>query len=210
MAYVTVSRQYGAGGSEVARRVAEQLGWTVVDKEFVGAVAARAGVPVEAVAAHEERVPSLMARLARALAVSSPEMFVPLAETGGEPDETTLVAVTERVVREAAAHGRVVLVGRGGQAILSGTPREEALHVYVTAPRAERVRVVAARLGVPEPEAARTVDTTDADRDRYVQRHYRRRRDDPANYHLVVNTALLGYDGAADLIVAAARRRSWS
>jgi cytidylate kinase len=210
MAYVTVSRQYGAGGSEVARRVAEQLGWTVVDNEFVGAVAARAGVPVEAVAAHEERVPSLMTRLARALAVSSPETFVPLAATGGEPDEATLVAVTERVIREAAAGGRVVLVGRGAQALLAAAADQDALHVYVTAPRAALVRVIAARLGLPEAEAARTVDTTDADRDRYVQRHYHRRRDDPANYHLVVNTGLLGYDGAAGLVAAAARRRGWA
>ena len=89
MAYVTVSRQYGAGGSEVARRVAEQLGWTVVDNEFVGAVATRAGVPVEEVAAHEERVPSLMARLARALAVSSPETFVPLAATAASRTRRT-------------------------------------------------------------------------------------------------------------------------
>ena len=209
MAYVTISRQYGAGGSEVARRVAEQLGWTVVDNEFVGAVAAQAGVPVEAVATHEERVPSLMARLARALAISSPETFVPLAATGGEPDEANLVAVTERVIREAAAGGRVVLVGRGAQALLADAADQEGLHVYVTAPRAERVRVIAERLELPEAEAARTVDGTAADRDRYVQRHYRRRRDDPANYHLVVNTALLGYDGAADLVGAAARRRGW-
>jgi hypothetical protein len=118
MAYVTVSRQYGAGGSEVARRVAEQLGWTVVDNEFVGAVAARAGVPVEAVAAHEERVPSLMARLARALAVSSPETFVPLAATGGEPDEANLVAVTERVIRSRGGRPR----GAGG-ARGAGAPR---------------------------------------------------------------------------------------
>jgi cytidylate kinase len=208
MAIVTISRKYGAGGSEVGRRVAEQLGWTVIDNEFVSAVATQAGLPAEAVAVHEERVPSLILRLGRALASSSPEMFVPGAAPS-EPEEERLVAVTERVIREAAAHGRVVLVGRGGQALLAGTPEPEALHVYVTAPRDARVRVVMERLGLPEVEAARTVDTTDADRDRYVQRYYRRRRDEPANYHLVVNTALLGYDGAADLVVAAARRRGW-
>jgi cytidylate kinase len=208
MAIVTISRKYGAGGSEVGRRVAEQLGWTVIDNEFVSAVATQAGLPAEEVAAHEERVPSLIIRLGRALASSSPEMFVPGAAPT-EPEEERLVAVTERVIQEAAAHGRVVLVGRGGQALLAGTPEPEALHVYVTAPRDARVRVVMERLGLPEVEAARTVDTTDADRDRYVQRYYRRRRDDPANYHLVVNTALLGYDGAADLVVAAAHRRGW-
>ena len=209
MAVVTVSRQYGAGGSEVARRIAAQLGWTVIDNEFVGAVAAQAGLPAEAVAAQEERVPSLMARLARALAISSPEVLV--ANTAGalEADEARLVEVTERVIREAAAHGRVVLVGRGAQALLAGAKEQDALHVYVTAPREDRIRVVTERHGLSLAEAAHAVDRTDADRDRYVQRHYRRRRDDAANYHLVVNTALLGYDGAADVVVTAARRRGW-
>jgi len=209
VAVVTVSRQYGAGGSEVARRIAAQLGWTVIDNEFVGAVAAQAGLPAEAVAAQEERVPSLMARLARALAISSPEVLV--ANTAGalEADEARLVEVTERVIREAAAHGRVVLVGRGAQALLAGAKEQDALHVYVTAPREDRIRVVTERHGLSLAEAAHAVDRTDADRDRYVQRHYRRRRDDAANYHLVVNTALLGYDGAADVVVTAARRRGW-
>jgi cytidylate kinase len=210
MAVITVTRQYGAGGSEVARRVAALLGWTVIDNEFVSAVAAQAGLPDETVAANEERVPSLMARLARALAVSSPEMFVPLAATGEEPDEAALAAVTERVVREAAAHGRLVLVGRGGQSILSRTPHSEALHVYVTAPRDARIAAVMERLHLSAQDAAHVADTTDADRDRYVHRFYGRRRDDPANYHLVVNTALLGFDGAAATIVCAASQRGWS
>jgi cytidylate kinase len=210
VAVITVTRQYGAGGSEVARRVAALLGWTVIDNEFVSAVAAQAGLPPEAVAASEERVPSLMARMAQALAVSSPEVFVPVETTGEAPDEAALAAVTERVVREAAAHGRVVIVGRGGQSILARIPHSEALHVYVTAPRDVRVAAVMQRLGVSAHDAAHVADTTDADRDRYVHRFYGRRRDDPANYHLAVNTALLGFDGAAATIVCAASQRGWS
>jgi len=209
MAVITITRQYGAGGSEVARRVAERLHWAVIDNEFVSAVAAQAGLPAEAVAASEERVPSLIARLGRALAASSPEMFVPSAAATAEVEEERLVAVTERVVREAAAQGRVVLVGRGGQAILAGTPNQDALHVYVTAPRDARIGAAMQRLGLSAAEAARAADTTDADRDRYVHRYYGRRRDDPTNYHLVVNTALLGFDGAADVIVCAAGQRGW-
>jgi cytidylate kinase len=210
MAAITVTRQFGAGGSEVARRVAALLGWTVIDNEFVSAVAAQAGLPAEAVAANEERVPSLMARLARALAVSSPEVFVPVESPGEPPDEERLAAVTEHVIREAAAHGRVVIVGRGGQSILAKTPHSAALHVYVTAPRDARVAAVMERLGLSEQDAAHVADTTDADRDRYVHHFYGRRRDDPANYHLVVNTALLGFDGAAAIIVCAAGQRGWS
>ncbi len=209
MAVVTITRQYGAGGSLVAQRVAEHLGWTVIDNEFVGEVAKRAGLPPEEIAAREERAPSLLERLAAALALSAPEMFAPAATVeGAEGDEERLIRITERVIAEAAAHGRVVLVGRGATAYL-GTAEEgaQALHVYVVAPRAVRVRTVMARLALDEAEAARTVHEIDAARERYLERYYRRRRDDAANYHLVVNTAWLGYDGAADAITELAHRR---
>ena len=211
MAVITITRQYGAGGSLVARTVAEGLGWTVIDNEFVGEVAKRAGLPAETVAAREERGPSLLERLSRTLAAAAPEMFVPSASVTGEPDEDALRRITERVIAEAAAHGRVVLVGRGATGYLA-TAREaaEALHAYVVAPRDVRIRTVMSRLGIAEDEAGRTVHDIDAARERYLEQHYGRRRDDASNYHLVVNTAWLGYDGAAGLIVDLARRRGMS
>ena len=218
MSVVTITRQYGAGGSAIARRVAETLGWTLIDNEFVQQVAARAHLPVATVAAREERVPSLMQRLVRTLANAPPEAFV---ATGGpgpaatavaaeeQPDEEQIVGTTERVIAEAAQHGRVVLVGRGAQAVLAKASPEAALHVYVVAPREQRVRTVMQRLSMQEREAAQVTDATDAHRDRYVQRWYGRRRQDPANYHMVLNTGWLGYDGAAALVVSAVTSRGW-
>jgi len=208
MAVVTITRQYGAGGSLVAQLVAERLGWTVIDNEFVGEVAKRAGLPPEDVAAREERAPSLLERLAAALALAAPEMVGPAAQVeDAEADEPRLIRITEHVIAEAAAQGRVVLVGRGASAYL-GTAGEgaEALHVYVVAPTAARVRAVMERQSQSEAEATRAIHEIDAARERYLERYYRRRRDDAANYHLVVNTAWLGYDGAADLIVELAHR----
>lgn len=210
MAVVTITRQYGAGGSAVAKLVANALDWTLIDNEFVDEVAKRAGLAVEAVAAREERAPSLMERLVRALATASPETFVPAAASGDEPDEETLVRMAQRVIDQAAAHGRAVMVGRGAQAYLARASAGDALHAYVVAPRAARIREVMARLGVDEQQAARTVDDTDAARDRYVERFYGLSRQDPARYHLVLNTGFLGHDGAADLVVSAARRRGWA
>jgi cytidylate kinase len=209
MAVITITRQYGAGGSLVARLIAERLGWTVIDNEFVGEVAKRAGLPPEEIAAREERAPSLLERLATALALSAPEMFAPAASVeGAEADEERLIRITERVIAEAAAHGRVVLVGRGATAYL-GTAGEgaHALHVYVVAPGPVRIKTVMERQSLTEVEATRTVQEIDAARERYLERYYRRRRDDAATYHLVVNTAWLGYEGAADLVVELARRR---
>jgi len=209
MSIITITRQYGAGGSIVARLVAERLGWTVIDNEFVGEVAQRAGLPPEEIAAREERAPSLLERLAAALALSSPEMFAPAAAAeNAEAGEDRLIRITERVIAEAAAHGRAVLVGRGAAACLGAADGSDGtLHVYLVAPLADRVKTAMARLSVDEAEAARTVEEIDASRERYLERYYRRRRDDSTNYHVVVNTAWLGYDGAADTIVELARRR---
>jgi len=208
VAVITITRQYGAGGSLVAQRVAEALGWTVIDNEFVGEVATRAGLAAEEVAAREERAPSLLERLSRTLAASAPEMFVPTATATVEPDEEALLRVTERVIAEAAAHGRVVLVGRGATAFLATAPeRATALHVYVVAPREVRVATVMSRFGLSESDAVKAVDDTDAARERYLERHYGRRRDDASNYHLVVNTAWLGYEGATEAVAHLARRQ---
>jgi len=205
---ITVTRQYGSGGSDIARRTATTLAWTVIDNEFVDEVARRAGLPAEEVAAREERAPGLLERLARTLAVASPEMFVTAA---GVPrvgvDEATIVTVTERIITEAAAGGRVVLVGRGAQAILGQRP--ESLHVYVVASRTWRMQRAIERLGVAPDDAGRVLDETDRGRDRYVNEHYGRDRQNPANYDMVLNAERLTIEGAAAALVTEVRRRGW-
>jgi cytidylate kinase len=207
---ITISRQYGAGGSEVAARVASTLGWRVVDNELVERVAARAGLTPEDVAQREERVSTFIERLARTVVAATPELVVPPEADGTAPSlsEADLVRLTERVVEEAAAGGRVVLVGRAAPAVLAR--ERDAIHVKVVAPRDWRVRAVAERLGVPPEDAARLTDETDRNRARYHRQHYQRDWGDPANYHLVLNTAALGLDGAAAMIVARARALGWS
>jgi len=203
---ITVTRQYASGGSDVAHRVAVALGWTVIDNEFVDQVAERAGLPAAEVAQLEERAPGLLERLARTLAIASPEMFLASAAAPRvEQDETTIVQVTERVIAEAAAHGRIVLVGRGAQAVLARRP--DALHVYVVASKPWRMQLAVERLGVDPARAEQVVDETDRQRDQYVRTYYGRQRHDFANYDLVVNSERLGLDGAAAVVVAEARRR---
>jgi CMP/dCMP kinase len=204
---ITLTRQYASGGSEVARLVAAQLQWEVIDNEFVDQVARRAGIAPDEVAQRDERAPGLLERLARTLAAGSPETLVAPAAAGVEPDEAAIVQLTERVITEAAAHGRIVLVGRGAQAVLAQRP--DALHVYVVASKPWRVRLAVERLGVNPTEADKVVDETDRRRDQYVKTYYRRHRQDVVNYDLIVNTERLGVEGAAAVIVGEARRRGW-
>lgn len=206
---ITVTRQYASGGSDIAQRVARALEWLVIDNEFVDEVARRVGLAREEVAEREERAPGLLERLARTLAVASPEMFM-TAESVPHPeqDESKIVKMTERVIAEAAAHGRVVLVGRGAQALLARRP--DALHVYVVASKPWRMQLAIERLGIDPGAAEKVVDETDRQRDQYVKAHYGRHRPDVVNYDLVVNTERLGVEGATAAIVAEARRRGWS
>ena len=203
MAVVTISRQYASGGSSIAGSVAQALGWTLIDNEFVDRVAERAGLTKEEVAEREEKVPSLIDRLARTLADTSPELFLPPGRVQPvvDPDHS-IVPVTQAIITEAVGHGNTVIVGRGAQAFLA--EREDVLHVFVAAPRAHRVDAAVERLGISPKEAARKVDETDAQRKAYVKRHYGRDWTDPTNYHVIVNTALLGLEQATATVLATA------
>lgn len=205
---ITITRQYASGGSDIAHRVAHGLGWTIIDNEFVDEVARRAGLPATEVARREERTPGLLERVARTLAIASPELFISGPSVPQvERDEATIVKITERIILEAAGEGRVVLVGRGAQAVLAQHP--DALHVFVVASREWREQLAVERLSVHPAQAAKLIEETEHRRDQYVKRHYQRQRDDPTRYDLVVNSERLGFEGAATLIVTEAKRRGW-
>src|SRR5213594_3692036 len=178
---ITITRQYASGGADVARRVARELRWDVIDNEFVDEVARRAGLPPDAVAQRDERAPGLLERLARTLAAGSPELFIATAGIPRvDPDEAAIVRLTERVIAQ----------------------RPDALHVYVVAPKPWRLKLAVERLGVNPAEVDKVVDETDRQRDQCVRTYYGRQRQDVVNYDMVVNTEKLGIDGAAALVVA--------
>jgi CMP/dCMP kinase len=205
MPVITLSRMFGSGGSEVAARVADSLGWSLLDNALVDRVAARLGrTPVE-VKAIEERVPSLAERLAEALALGSPEIVSPSMSAPLPPTEERLLEVTERVIDDAVARGPVVLVGRGAQSYLA--QRSDALHVFCYAPRPALIARVVEREGITPDEAGRRVDETNKRREQYVRRYWHRSWTQPESYHLCLNTEWLGIDGAADLITQVARER---
>jgi cytidylate kinase len=204
---ITITREYASGGSDIAQLAAQALGWTLVDNEFVDAVARQAGLPRAEVAQREERAPGLLERLARTLAVASPELQGGVAVSEAERDEAAIHKITERIIHEAAEVGRVVLVGRGAQAILARRP--DALHVYVVGSKPWRVRFAVERMGIDPARAEKVLEETDRHRDEYVKTYYGRARRDAANYDLVVNAERLGLEGAAALVVAEVKRRGW-
>jgi CMP/dCMP kinase len=205
MPVITISRMYGSEGSEVAERVARSLHWALFDNAMIDAIAERSGLTRAEVTAQDERVPSMVERLASALSLGSPEIMPPVPAGPMETTEERIVAVTRRVIDEALQAGPAVFVGRGAQCLLA--ERADALHVFCFASRAALRRYAMERFNVDPAEAERRVSDMNKQREQYVKRHWNRNWLAHENYHLCLNTGWLGTDGAAHLIVEAARRQ---
>lgn len=205
MSIVTISRQYGSGGSEVAERVARALDWQLYDNALADEVAARLGVSTSELSAREERLPSLGERLAAAISLGAPEVMPMVGDVAVPPSEERIVEVTARVMEEAVLAGPAVLVGRGAQCMLA--TRSDALHVFCYAPLEALTAYAVSNLGLAAVDARAHVLAMNRRREEYVKRHWAREWRDLANYHLCVNTAWLGLDGAAELIERVARER---
>ena len=200
---ITISRLFGSGGSDVARTVSAQLGWTLLDNAFIERIAAGLHATPAEVEAIDEKGPTLAERLADALAYGTAEVLSTPMHTPFRPGEGRLVEVTRQVIDDAVARGPIVVVGRGAQIRLEG--RTDALHVLCSAPRDALVARVAARESLGLAEAAQRVDEENRRRAQFVRRHWDRDWLDASHYHLCVDTSRVGIDGAAALVVEWAR-----
>ena len=205
--FITLSRQFAAGGSEVAALVADTLGWTVIDNAFIDEIASRTGYSREDVESLEERVPTFMERLAQSSALSFPDVMLSTPQLTDEPEQRKLARLSRDLVAELGRRDRMVFVGRAAAAVLA---REtDAIHVRLVASKPRRIRNAVERLGLTEQEAPRVLEDTDHNRYEYHREYYGRDWRDPVNYHMVLNTELLGWKGTADLIVSRARKLGW-
>ena len=199
---VTISRSIGAGGEEIGRAVAQELGFRYADEEIIVKAAEKAGVSPEAVA-QVEHTPGLIVRILEAMARTDPEGWAGPAAQLPSVDRSAYEGLIERVIRETANEGSVVIVAHGASVPLAGMTG--LLRVLVTASPELRVERVAKRGTVGDAAAKRTVAESDRQRREYLRRFYGVGRELPTHYDLVVNTDVLTMPLAAKLIASAAR-----
>jgi cytidylate kinase len=196
---ITISREYGSGGAEIARRVAERLGWKLIDSSLIEEIARLAKVTPEMARRYDERVNPWFERLIKAVWRGGFEGSASRVEAGAF-DAEEMAQLAMRVIREAAGLGHAVIVGRGGQCILRD--RQDTFHVSVHAPLELRVENLRRVFG-PEAGTAEQAEETDRRWAAYVRHYFGEDWKDPRLYHLVID-ASMGLDCAADAIVKAA------
>lgn len=178
MAVITVSRQLGSQGCDIADAVAQQLGYRKVWRRLINEAARRARTPGMAL-----------------------DLLDDLGLFGLKPsssEERAYLDAVRELVEEYARAGNVLIVGRGGQMVLRGWP--DTLHVRIVAPLDVRVERLAQRQGISKKAALAQIRSSDHRRKRFVERAYHVDWNDPALYDLVVNTASLDVSRSCDLI----------
>jgi cytidylate kinase len=201
MAVITIARQYGSLGDEIARDVARQLEMHLVDQEIINQVASRLGVAAETVTERDEREPSLVSDLVRTLRRLYPG---PLPRAAGQAtadlDESQYLQVIREVVTEVA-RARSVIVGRGASLILGQQP--DVVHVLLVAPFDTRVERIMTAEGLSRQGAVQRVRHVDEDRARYIRHFYGADWLGVNQYNMVLDTGHFTPGEATSLICAA-------
>ncbi|HLQ14274.1 MAG TPA: cytidylate kinase-like family protein [Candidatus Eisenbacteria bacterium] len=214
MPVITIGRQFGAGGQTVGDMLARRLKIDLLESRIIDEVAHRLQLPKEEVEAEDEQPGSLLGRLLVALGSASTEPMIPPEATAWTPPNSdptfdtrkAVLQITQHVIQEAARAGNVVIVGRGGGYILRDFPG--ALHVFLRAATAARVKTVMARFKIAsEDEARKRIKSTDENWTSYIKQVYGHDRNLPAHYDMVLDTGTLGYETTVDVIVAALEHR---
>ena len=183
---VTIEREYGSGGGEIAQLLAKELGWKLWDQLLTEEIARLANCPKAVVERREERTDPLYYRLFKSFLRGSYEGSIN-AHKLNVVDSESILKITERVVQHAAKAGESVIVGRGSQQFLRNRP--DTFRVFLYAPREDKVRRLLAR-GKSEDEAEQLVDTVDRDRADFIQKYFRVEWPDRAIYHTMINTTI--------------------
>src|SRR6201997_3643600 len=183
---VTIEREYGSGGGEIAQLLAKQLGWKLWDQLLTEEIARLAECPKAVVQLREERTDPLYYRLFKSFLRGSYEGSIN-AHKLKLVDSESILKLTERVVLHAAKTGNSVIVGRGSQQFLKN--RQDTLRIFLYAPREEKVRRLLAR-GKNQNEAEQLVDTVDRERADFIQKFFHVEWPDRTLYHTMLNTAI--------------------
>jgi len=198
---VTVAREFGSGGAGIAQMLAGRLGWKLLDRCLVEKIAENARIDPQVAEKFDERPDPWFDRLAEVF-WQSPGLrgYMP-GPIPGRFDGEVAAELTRRLIEEAADIGDCVIVGRGSQCLLQ--QREDTFHVFVYAPRGQRLaRVLRRDTRLSKAEAEKKLEAEDATRAAYVRDHYGEDWQNRHLYHLMISSCL-GEKEVASIILSA-------
>src|SRR3984957_14661743 len=192
---ITSERDYGCGGGAIAAQLAQRLKWTLWDQRLTEEIAHLANVDPCEVQRCDERMESRFYRFAKTFWRGSHERSSHLMDQAFDTD--CMVSMMERITVDIAREGNAVVVGRGAPYFLRQQP--DAFHVFLYAPRAEKIRRLLEDRN-SESQAEELVDTVDRERMAYIKHYFNADWPTRSLYHMMLNTAM-GNESVIDAIL---------
>jgi cytidylate kinase len=195
---ITIEREYGSGGADIARLIAERLGWTLWDQRLTDEIARLAKCDRSEVSQREERRDPLYYRLLKSFLRGSFEgsLNVPRLNL---LDTDVIVSLTKRIVEKAADEGHCVIVGRGAAFFLANRP--DVFNVFIYAPHEHKVQRLI-RGGTEPGKAASLVETVDNERADFIKKYFDKEWPCRRLYHLMINSRV-GDDAVVRMVLDA-------
>jgi cytidylate kinase len=190
--YLLISREKGAGGKAVAQLVGSRSGWQVFDNEIVDEIAKKANVRRQLIESLDERNRSTIH-----------DMIGQLLK-GREIDQSDYLVILKQIMLTLGHQGDVIIVGRGARFIL---PSQFGLSVRMVAPVETRIRRTADQAHLSLAAARVEVEKVDRERVKLVRRNFGRNVADPLSHDLIINTAEMNIEAAAEIIITALERK---
>lgn len=183
---LTVNREFGSGGGRIAQTIAKRLGWKLLDRDIIDAIAYAAHVDTKQVQQYDEHVASWLKRLNQQ-AMRSAALAAGMELTEGSLfDADEMVKITQKVVEQAYSEGNCVIVGRGAQCVLQHKP--DVFHVFVYAPYRERIERLRRRLE-PGTNVEQRIRKVDEERAKYLQEYFGKCWNNPHLYDLMISSS---------------------
>ena len=192
---ITIGRQFGSGGRYVGRLLAEKLGVPFYDKELLSEAAKQSGICEEILEDHDEKpTRSLLCSLVTGMQhhVGSGNFYMDM------PLNHRIFLAQFDAIRKLAEEGSCVIVGRCADYVLREDP--DAVSVFVKADMPSKVARAVKYYGVEEDKAEERIRKADKQRASYYNYYATATWGDVDNYDLVVDTGVLGVEGAVELI----------
>ena len=183
---ITIEREYGCGAGAIAEQLARHLGWKLWDQLLTEEIAREAHVSASAVKRCDEKVDGRLYRLAKSFWRGS---YGERGAPAGTPafDADCMMEMVQEILNRVTAEGNAVVVGRGAPYLLRERP--DAFHIFLYAPRAEKIRRLREENHTLN-EAEDLVDTIDRERMAYVKHYFNADWPTRSLYHVMLNTAV--------------------
>ena len=182
---LTVNREFGSGGGRIAETVAKWLGWKLLDRDIIDAIAYAAHVDSKVVRHYDEHVDSWLRRInQQAMRSAALAAGLELGEASVF-DADEMVKISQKIIEKAYDEGNCVIVGRGSQCVLQH--KADVYHVFVYAPYKERILRLRGRLA-KDVNVEQRIRTVDEERAKYLQQYYGKCWNNPHLYDLMISS----------------------